>query len=429
MTVRGNNNSKFGYVECGPCIGDKQKAIKSCLVCLDSYCPTHFELHEELHSGQHHKIMNASGFLDDKICSRHNKLLEVFCCLDQQCICFMCTMDDHKGHTIASALEERTQKQSQLGEAKMKSQRRITEKTNELWKLQKAVDTHKRFAFLTASLGSSYLPNISISSTLCFKEVTKSVSELKKHMEDFCRDDLEKIEKSDYCELTMDPNTAYKRLSLSQSTERCPTMTRTCHTQIIQIGSTGPKCCVSSLCVDCVIGRWNGVAEMVLTLLFPIKAFVGKVGTTSAGLAAVISPGDSTCGGNITVTGAGYLTSPGYPLGYLPSQVCVWLISSPDQHQRIFINFNPHFDIENRECKYDFLEVYDGQTETACLLGKFCVGLHIGRYCGSSGPGQVTSYTGILSLSIYTDSAITKEGFSSKYRIQSHQEPSHQQAS
>lgn len=110
-TASHKNYAAFGFVECGPCTGKKQKAIKSCLVCLDSYCPTHFELHEELHSGQHHNVMNAMGFLHDKICSRHDKLLEVFCCLDQQCICPMCMMDDHKGHRIVSASAERTEKQ------------------------------------------------------------------------------------------------------------------------------------------------------------------------------------------------------------------------------------------------------------------------------------------------------------------------------
>lgn len=109
--ARCKNYTTFGYVECGSCTGKKQKAIKSCLVCLDSYCPSHFELHEELHSGQRHKIMNATGFLQDKICSRHDNLLEVFCCLDQQCICLMCMMDDHKGHRIVSASAERTEKQ------------------------------------------------------------------------------------------------------------------------------------------------------------------------------------------------------------------------------------------------------------------------------------------------------------------------------
>lgn len=110
-TSKPKDNANSGFVECGPCSGKKQRAIKSCLVCLNSYCRTHFELHEKLHSGQQHNVMNATRFLQDKICSRHDKLLEVFCCLDQQCICLECAMDDHKGHEIVSASAERAEKQ------------------------------------------------------------------------------------------------------------------------------------------------------------------------------------------------------------------------------------------------------------------------------------------------------------------------------
>lgn len=45
------------------------------------------------------------------------------------------------------------------------------------------------------------------------------------------------------------------------------------------------------------------------------------------------------------------------------------------------------------------------------------VGPHIGRYCGQTSPGRVTSYTGILSMTITTDNAITREGFSASYTI------------
>lgn len=45
------------------------------------------------------------------------------------------------------------------------------------------------------------------------------------------------------------------------------------------------------------------------------------------------------------------------------------------------------------------------------------VGPHIGRYCGLASPGRVTSYTGILSMTITTDNAIAREGFSASYTI------------
>lgn len=45
------------------------------------------------------------------------------------------------------------------------------------------------------------------------------------------------------------------------------------------------------------------------------------------------------------------------------------------------------------------------------------VGPHIGRHCGQTSPGRVISNTGILSMTITTDGAITKEGFSANYTI------------
>uniref|UniRef100_A0A4W5QCT9 Neuropilin 1 n=1 Tax=Hucho hucho TaxID=62062 RepID=A0A4W5QCT9_9TELE len=54
-------------------------------------------------------------------------------------------------------------------------------------------------------------------------------------------------------------------------------------------------------------------------------------------------------------------------------------------------------------CRYDWLEIWDGFP---------AVGPHIGRYCGNSSPGRVISYTGILSMTINTDNAIAREGFS-----------------
>lgn len=58
------------------------------------------------------------------------------------------------------------------------------------------------------------------------------------------------------------------------------------------------------------------------------------------------------------------------------------------------------------------------------VLTSFClpllpltVGPHIGRYCGQTSPGRVISYTGILSMTITTDNAIAREGFSANYTI------------
>ncbi len=100
-----------GDVQCDVCTGRKYKAVKSCLVCLESYCQTHFERHEEFHSRNPHKVTDATGQLQEMICQKHEKLLEVFFRTDQKCICMLCTIIEHKNHDIESGAAQRTEKQ------------------------------------------------------------------------------------------------------------------------------------------------------------------------------------------------------------------------------------------------------------------------------------------------------------------------------
>ncbi|XP_038838191.1 E3 ubiquitin/ISG15 ligase TRIM25-like [Salvelinus namaycush] len=136
-----------GDVACDVCTGTrKQKALMSCLACLASYCETHLQPHYESPAFKKHKLVKATAQLQEKICSHHDKLLEVYCRTDQQCICMLCTMDEHKGHDTVSAAAERTEKQRQLGMSQQKVQQRFQEREKELKELQQAVESFKRSA-------------------------------------------------------------------------------------------------------------------------------------------------------------------------------------------------------------------------------------------------------------------------------------------
>ncbi|XP_048011650.1 tripartite motif-containing protein 16-like [Megalobrama amblycephala] len=134
-----------GDVQCDVCTGRKHKAVKSCLVCLESYCQTHFDRHEEFHSRKPHKVTDATGRLQEMICQKHDKILEVFCCTDQKCICVLC-MDDHKNHDTVSAAAQRTEKQHQLKETQRLFQQRIQQREKDLQQLREDVKSHKRSA-------------------------------------------------------------------------------------------------------------------------------------------------------------------------------------------------------------------------------------------------------------------------------------------
>uniref|UniRef100_A0A671SI09 Tripartite motif-containing protein 16-like protein n=1 Tax=Sinocyclocheilus anshuiensis TaxID=1608454 RepID=A0A671SI09_9TELE len=137
-----------GDVECDICTGRKHKFVKSCLVCLESYCQTHFERHEEFRSRKRHKVTDATGRLQEMICQKHEKILEVFCRTDQKCICIcvLCTTDDHKNHDIIPAADQRTEKKKQLKETQKTFQQTIQQREKDLQQLREAVKSQKRSA-------------------------------------------------------------------------------------------------------------------------------------------------------------------------------------------------------------------------------------------------------------------------------------------
>lgn len=102
---------KSGDVLCDFCTTRKQKAEKSCLVCLASYCDTHIQTHYDYPALMKHKLVKATGQMREKICAQHDKLLETFCRTDQTSVCVLCMLDEHKHHDIVPAGTERTEKQ------------------------------------------------------------------------------------------------------------------------------------------------------------------------------------------------------------------------------------------------------------------------------------------------------------------------------
>ncbi|KAI4829114.1 hypothetical protein KUCAC02_023176 [Chaenocephalus aceratus] len=131
---------------CDFCSGRKLKALKSCLVCLASYCEKHLQPHYDSPKFAKHKLVEPSRSLQENICSRHDEVMKLFCRTDQQCICYLCSVDEHKGHDVVSAAAERTEKHKELEGSRQNIQQRIQDREKEVKLLQQEAEAINRSA-------------------------------------------------------------------------------------------------------------------------------------------------------------------------------------------------------------------------------------------------------------------------------------------
>ncbi|XP_040000548.1 uncharacterized protein LOC120799424 [Xiphias gladius] len=73
-------------LKCSLCTGRTSKAVKSCIVCSESYCVAHLRVHQERFRGKAHKLIPALDQLKEKLCPQHNKALRLYCRTDQHCL-------------------------------------------------------------------------------------------------------------------------------------------------------------------------------------------------------------------------------------------------------------------------------------------------------------------------------------------------------
>ncbi|KAL6491251.1 hypothetical protein MHYP_G00015960 [Metynnis hypsauchen] len=132
--------SKPTKVLCDSC---SEEAVKSCLDCGVSYCETHLMPHKTAAKLKRHKLMDPVENLDDYICQKHQRPLELFCRDDQTSVCQFCTERDHRNHSTVPIEEESGEKKTQLVKTQADIQQMIQDRLKKIEEIKHSVKLSK----------------------------------------------------------------------------------------------------------------------------------------------------------------------------------------------------------------------------------------------------------------------------------------------
>ncbi|XP_056437575.1 E3 ubiquitin-protein ligase TRIM39-like [Gadus chalcogrammus] len=181
-------------VPCDVCTGTQLKAVKSCLMCLTSYCQTHLEPHHRAAGLKKHRLVEPMDRLDDRMCKKHDRLLELFCQTEQVCVCLLCTVTDHKSHPVIPLKEEYEVKTAQLGKIEAEVKQLIQERQKNIQEIKDTVKRSKADADREIADGVQVLTALMRHIEKCQDDLNQMVKEKLKSTEKQAEDLIKELE-------------------------------------------------------------------------------------------------------------------------------------------------------------------------------------------------------------------------------------------
>ncbi|XP_053194896.1 E3 ubiquitin-protein ligase TRIM21-like [Scomber japonicus] len=186
--------AKPGEVPCDVCTGTKLKALKSCLVCLTSYCETHLEPHLTMSGLKRHQLIDPVENLEDRMCKKHDKPLELFCKTDQTCVCMLCSVLDHKTHEFVPLKEEYEGKKAELGKTEAEIQEMIQKRRLKIEEIKHSVDLSEEAADREKAEGVQVFTALMESVERGKKKLINSINKKKKKTQKQAEDFIKELE-------------------------------------------------------------------------------------------------------------------------------------------------------------------------------------------------------------------------------------------
>ncbi|CAL8407066.1 unnamed protein product [Arctogadus glacialis] len=161
---------KPGEVPCDVCTGTQLKAVKSCLVCLMSFCQTHLEPHQRVAVLKKHRLVEPMDRLEDRM------------------------LTDHKSHPVVPLKEEYEVKMAQLGMIEAEVQQMIQERLNNIQEIKDTVNRSKADADREIADGVHILTALKRCIERCQDDVIRMVKENLKSTEKQAEDLIKELE-------------------------------------------------------------------------------------------------------------------------------------------------------------------------------------------------------------------------------------------
>ncbi|XP_008287164.1 E3 ubiquitin-protein ligase TRIM21-like [Stegastes partitus] len=192
--------AKTAEVLCDVCTDTRLKAVKSCLVCLTSYCETHLEPHHRVPGLKRHQLMGPVKNLEDRLCKKHDRPLELFCQTDQVCVCQFCTESDHKRHATIPLIKEYQRQKAELQKTEAGIQQMIEERRLKMDQIRESVKLSKEEADRETAASVQVFTALIQSVERGLAQLTHMIEEKQKSIEEQAEGFIKELEE-EICEL------------------------------------------------------------------------------------------------------------------------------------------------------------------------------------------------------------------------------------
>ncbi|XP_036439135.1 E3 ubiquitin-protein ligase TRIM39-like [Colossoma macropomum] len=113
----------------------KRKAVKSCLMCLLSYCTRHLKRHQNKLRLKGHKLVAPVEKLDERACLAHGRPLELYWAKEDKCICSLCV---EEATEVVSVETERGRRERELGDVIQDIEQRIQQREEKVKEFERS---------------------------------------------------------------------------------------------------------------------------------------------------------------------------------------------------------------------------------------------------------------------------------------------------